>query len=121
MITYERILDDLSTRIPEFAPRMDDWRADYGDDAIRHFIFSRLAEFAIESAQMAADGTSELLARILDFVEEAQIEGDDYVVSLIALGFLEELYYDRVTAGAVIAALRPSTKKQYKAMARSLH
>jgi hypothetical protein len=86
-ITSENLSGKLVAAVPEFAPVLEEHQKDYGE-VLNHVLFGDLVRF-VEKAEGRGDW--ELIDRSLAFLEEALASGDEQVVNVIEVSFVENL------------------------------
>lgn len=85
--TYKSIAQQLTTAVPEFEPFLIEHTKDYGE-VLSHVLFGDLTRFVLR--EHAAD-RREVVHRCLRFLERAARYGDDKVVNLVAVSFVENV------------------------------
>jgi hypothetical protein len=87
MLTYADVETELRSQVPEFAPVIDEHVAD-NDEVLPHVLFGDLTRFVL-AARESGDDT--LVERCVAVLDRALREGDDHVVNLVQVSFVENL------------------------------
>src|ERR1700694_5020330 len=84
-ISYETVIAQLTERVPEFRPE---------DPDLPHVAFGQLVSFLDERlrASASADASDPVLRKAVDFIEAAAQSGDEQVVDLVVVSFIENLH-----------------------------
>jgi hypothetical protein len=86
-IEYSTVHERLRAVLPEFGDTIDEHIVDY-DDVLAHVLFGDLTRFVLDARQR---GDDELVARCLAFLDQAMRDGDDQVVNLVQVSFVENI------------------------------
>ena len=109
MITKDNVMIKLLERVPEYLSTYNEYVEYCDGEILPHVHFGLLVELAVKQCELETLGdkaASEVLQRMMDFIEQALQDDDPYVVNLIAVSFLEHLpkrsmtgvWYSRIEA-----------------------
>jgi hypothetical protein len=89
-VTYEAFFDDLLGAVPEYRAAYDADVRHYGE-LLPHVILGAFTAWLAGIATQGLDNGNDVLRRAVTFLERAFTIGDDRVVELIAVSFVENL------------------------------
>jgi len=84
-ITVRQLLDALRAEVPELGPVIDDHIATFGG-VLPHVLFGDVTRFVVTAH---SEDRSEVEDRCLRLLDRALRQGDDEVVNLVAVSFVE--------------------------------
>ena len=111
MLTRENYLSNLLEQIPEFLPVYEEHIAD-NRDVLHYVLMGELFDFA---SSAYARREIILLARIVDFVNQLAISGDDDLRELVHVSFIEDVPYSPVD-DAIRPLLNDTALDMYQAV-----
>ena len=94
----DELVHRVETQVPATAPLVAD-HVDFYEELLPHVLFGEITSWAEDEARR--DPSSPALARLLDLLETAYVEGDDDVRNVLTVSFVENL------ASPVVSLLGP--------------
>src|SRR5713101_1649283 len=87
-ITYEEVPEALLSAVPEFASAYQEHLADNEVELLLHVLFGDLTRFALDADE---NGDTEVIRRLLGFLDLSLREGDARVRNLVQVSFVENV------------------------------
>jgi hypothetical protein len=84
-ITRATFLEELTQAVPDVTPLVAEHLADH-DELLAHLLMPDLLRFATAAF---AEGRHEVSARLMCFIDECLLRGDDYIENAVAVSFVE--------------------------------
>jgi hypothetical protein len=113
IVTAMNVAPRLVEAVPEFGAALAEHLEDMGGELLPHLLFGDLTRFTVDARRA---GRGELVDRILTFLADALAHGDEYVVNLVDVSFIENLGYCEPAMSEFIAsmpaALQNSAREQ---------
>jgi hypothetical protein len=86
MLTKDNYIATLLAVVPEFEPVYQEHLADNEGELLTHVLFGDLFDFALTAHQ---EGNSNLLVRIIRFINQVAGEGDEDMTEVAHVSFME--------------------------------
>lgn len=118
-MTYDNVVAELVTQVPELAPRLAEHQQDY-DEILPHVFFGDVVRYVEAhcdelTTAMPDLGTVQCGAyRVLQFLEEAMASDDEQVQELVSASFVESFVLGTEAYDRVLAVCGPRLREEFR-------
>lgn len=111
-LTKASVVPALIAAAPELQPVLDEHLEDMSGELLPHLLFGDLTRYVTAAH---GQGSGERVNRILQFLEDAIQNGDQYVKDLVAVSFIENIGVWEPEMASLVAALPPALRQEARA------